>query len=311
MRKALIIKTGYSETADKEIGRVSSLGDVLRTTVLLHKFKDDNVTWVTDEKAEPLLKGNPYIKRVFIWDVATAIQLAYEQYDIIINLEKVPGICALIANMDSKQKYGFYFDRLNGEAVAYYGSENICKITKEHSNKQIHGKKWQELLFEMIGEKYNGEEYILRIPKHLSTDGGLQFQVGLNFCVGSKWPTKAWPKKYWDSLRMMLIAKKYYWADQPEETNLEDYIKWINRCDLIVTNDSLGLHIALALRKKVIVLCGPTNTDEIDMYGRGIIMTAKQSCLFQPCLKVKCDIGNICMESILPEDVMKNIEEII
>jgi heptosyltransferase-2 len=309
MRKILIIKTGYSETADKEIGRVSSFGDVLRTTILLHKFKDDHVTWVTDEKAEPLLRNNSYIKRILIWDVATVFQLKYEQYDIIINLEKVPGICALVSHMDSKQKYGFYFDRLNGEAVAYYGSENICKITKEHSNKQIHGKKWQELLFEMIGEKYNGEEYILRKPESIYDYE--KIQIGLNFRVGSKWPSKAWPKRHWNSLKIILMDKKYYWSDQPAETDLENYIKWINRCSIIVTNDSLGLHIALALGKKVIVFCGPTNTDEIDMYGRGVIMTAKQSCLFQPCLKSYCDIGNDCMENILPEDVLRKIEEMI
>jgi len=307
MRKILIIKTGYSETADKEVSRVSSLGDVLRTTVLLHKFKDDYVTWATDEKAEPLLKENPYIKCILIWDVATALRLQHEYYDIIINLEKVAGICALATHMSAKQKYGFCF--IDNKVDYFYGSECVLKLVNNREEKKVHGKKWQEFLFEMIGKKYNGEEYILRIPGNKSTDAGLQYHVGLNFRVGSKWPTKAWPKKYWDSLRTMLIAKKFYWADQPEETNLEDYIKWINRCKVIVTNDSLGLHIALALRKKVIVLCGPTNTDEIDMYGRGIIMTAKQSCLFQPCLRNKCDLENRCMENILPEDVLRKIEE--
>jgi heptosyltransferase-2 len=307
MRKILILKTGYSETADKEVGRVSSLGDVLRTTVLLHKFKDDNVTWVTDEKAEPLLKGNPYIKRVLIWDVATAFQLQHEYYDIIINLEKVAGICALVTSMNAKLMYGFCWD---GYDIDYfYGSEQVRKLTNNHEEKKSHGKKWQELLFEMIDKKYNGEEYILRKPESIYDYE--KIQVGINFRVGSKWPTKAWSKSHWNSLRIMLMAKKYYWSDQPLETNLEDYIKWINRCNVIVTNDSLGLHIALALGKKVIVLCGPTNTDEIDMYGRGVIMTAKQQCLFQPCLKSYCDIGNDCMENILPEDVLRKIEEMI
>ena len=34
-QKVLIIKLGYSETLDPEIGRVPSLGDVMRTTVIL------------------------------------------------------------------------------------------------------------------------------------------------------------------------------------------------------------------------------------------------------------------------------------
>ncbi len=39
--KVLIIKLAYSETLDEEIGLETSLGDMLRTTVVLHLFKDE------------------------------------------------------------------------------------------------------------------------------------------------------------------------------------------------------------------------------------------------------------------------------
>lgn len=64
--KVLIIKLGYSETLDKEIGITTSLGDVLRSTVILNYLKGDDVTWLVDEKAYPLLKNNPWIKRILI-----------------------------------------------------------------------------------------------------------------------------------------------------------------------------------------------------------------------------------------------------
>ena len=51
MAKILIVKMGYSETLDSHMSRISSLGDVLRTTVILHLFKNDHVTWLVDEKA--------------------------------------------------------------------------------------------------------------------------------------------------------------------------------------------------------------------------------------------------------------------
>ncbi len=66
MEKVLIVKLGYSETLDPEISRVSSLGDVLRTTVILHHFQDSHITWLVDEKALPLLEGNPFIDRTLI-----------------------------------------------------------------------------------------------------------------------------------------------------------------------------------------------------------------------------------------------------
>ncbi len=55
MAKILIIKLGYSETIDIEISRSTSLGDVLRTSVILYPFAGDHVTWLVDEAAYPLL----------------------------------------------------------------------------------------------------------------------------------------------------------------------------------------------------------------------------------------------------------------
>jgi len=54
--KVLIIKLGYSETLVGEISRKTSLGDVLRSTVLLPNFKDAAITWLVDEKAIALLR---------------------------------------------------------------------------------------------------------------------------------------------------------------------------------------------------------------------------------------------------------------
>lgn len=38
---------------------------------------------------------------------------------------------------------------------------------------------------------------------------------------------------------------------------------WIGSCGTIVTNDSLGLHIALAFNKRVVALFGPTLASEV------------------------------------------------
>ncbi|MDD5436991.1 MAG: glycosyltransferase family 9 protein, partial [Candidatus Omnitrophica bacterium] len=70
--KILIMKLGYSETLDSEIARIPSLGDVLRTTPILwalkEKYKDSHISWLVDRQAEPLLRGNPLIDRILVWD---------------------------------------------------------------------------------------------------------------------------------------------------------------------------------------------------------------------------------------------------
>ncbi|HEC61287.1 MAG TPA: glycosyltransferase family 9 protein, partial [bacterium] len=83
MRKVLIIKTGHSETLDPEMGRTPSLGDVLRTTVILHAFQFDKVTWLTDEAAYPLLRDNDLINRGLFFNLETVLQIQGERFDMV------------------------------------------------------------------------------------------------------------------------------------------------------------------------------------------------------------------------------------
>jgi heptosyltransferase-2 len=305
MAKVLIIKLGYSETIDPGIGKVSSLGDVLRTTVILYPFVDDHVTWLVDEAAYPLLEGNPHIDRILTYDLSTVLQLQRERYDTVINLEKVPGVCALADSISAWRRYGFRFDELHGVAEAYDGCEKVFSLSKGGDLKRTYQGSWQESLLQIVGAKWEGQEYLLGYrPKSRE-----EFDVGLNWAVGPKWPNKAWPDDKWRELTGLLEGR-FTWAMQQGMDNLYAYMDWINSCRLLVTNDSLGLHIALALKKKVVVLYGPTNPNETYFYGRGEILypTADLPCI--PCLDLRCSREIHCMASIAPSAVMAAIERL-
>ena len=306
MAKILIIKLGYSETIDIEISRSTSLGDVLRTTVILYPFAKDHVTWLVDEAAYPLLEGNPYINRILLYDLTTVLQLQKEKFDTVINLEKVPGLCALADSITAWRRYGFRFDENKGEAEAYDRCECIFSMCKDASLKRAQKQSWQESLLEVIGAKWEGQEYILGYqPKSQET-----YDVGLNWAVGTKWPNKAWPREYWEKLKTLLEGKYSYSTQQGLE-NLSQYMDWINSCRLLVTNDSLGLHIALALRKKVVVLYGPTNPNETYFYGRGEVVypNVDYSCI--PCLSATCTQEKTCMEFIQPGEVKTRVDKLL
>ena len=254
MLKVLIIKLGYSETLDPEIGKYSSLGDVLRTTVILHCFKKDSITWLTDESAYPLLKGNPYITRILFYDLTTTLQLQYERFDVIVNLEKAPGICAFAANITAWTRYGFRFDDMNGKADSYAGSHEALRIYNNIDTKRLANRAWQDVLYEMVGREWDNEEYILGYKPRSKVNHG----IGLNYNVGPKWPNKSWPLSKWHILHDDLVNARYEISEQEGQDDIEEYIDWINGCQLIVTSDSLGLHVAIALDKKIVALFGPT-----------------------------------------------------
>jgi len=90
--KILIIKLGYSETLDKEISKVVSLGDVIRTTPILEalkeKYKKSKIIFLTHEKSYELIENNPFIDKVIVWDEFSGYLLLREKFDILINLEK-------------------------------------------------------------------------------------------------------------------------------------------------------------------------------------------------------------------------------
>ena len=306
MSKVLIIKLGYSETIDPGIGKVTSLGDVLRTTVILYPFVNDHVTWLVDEQAYPLLEGNQYIKRILPYDLTSVLQLQRERFDTVINLEKVPGVCALADSISAWRRYGFRFDELNGVAEAYDGCEKVVSLCMDGDLKRAHQGSWQESLLQIVGARWEGQEYILGYSPQTREE----FDVGLNWAVGSKWPNKAWPAGKWEELKQ-LLGGEYSYSTQQGMDDLRAYMDWINSCRLLVTNDSLGLHIALALRKKVVVLYGPTNPTETHFYGRGEVLYPEVELPCLPCLEPSCSRETPCMEFITASSVKDAVARLL
>jgi heptosyltransferase-2 len=311
--KVLIIKLGYSEILDKDdSSRKVSLGDVLRTTPLLHLYKNEEVTWLTDEKAFPLLHNNSHIKRILPYDLTTILQLESEEFDTVINLEKIPGICALSDKIKAWKKYGFRFDARSGRAEAHDKAFETLSVSSNTSMKKKNLKTVQEILFRTVGKKWKGEDYILGY-KPITEE---KYDVGLNTQVGEKWPTKAWPTKHWDELERLLINDGINVTRQDKEAdkgilqNIERYMDWLNSCKIIVTNDSLGLHLGIAMKKKVLGLFGATPSKEIYFYNRGkaILPEPIPECI--PCFEGKCERKKNCIEDISPDKVYKEINSV-
>lgn len=310
MDKILIIKMGLSETLDSETGKIVSLGDVLRCTVILETLKneypDSSIAWLVSNEAFPLLKDNPYIDHILIWDEFVPFVLMRERFDMVINFEKINGISALADMIDAPEKIGFRFNSLTGEFGTYMRSF----IAREYiAEKEKNGKRtvWQEIILSMVGLKWDGQEYSLGYnPKTIK-----KHDVGFNWRVGSKWPTKGASESWWKSLESALNDKNISYSWQKGMDNLYDYMDWINSCAIIITNDSLGLHLAIALKKKIIALFGPTDPSEVYLYGRGKIITPKTEYNCLPCYKPTCRQDVFCMDFIDARDIAKSIDEFV
>ena len=305
--KILLIKPGYSETLDPEMGQVCSLGDVLRTTPLLgalkERYPEAKITWLVDGAAAGLLAGNPLIDRVLVIDPFVPFQLMREQFDMVINLEKHPGICALADMVNGWNFYGFRLDVVSGRYLAYEKGQQFLDYiqTKNRPNPGRHC--WQQNLIEMLGLEWKQQPYSLGYRPA----GDIQYDVGLNYMIGSKWPTKKMPKNNWLQIAESLERTGLRISWQQGVDNLNAYMDWISSCRVIVTHDSLGLHLALALQRRVVALFGPTDPAEVFFYSLGEAVTAA-SCSRMPCGENRCTWKSHCMKQIQTSDVVKAVQ---
>jgi ADP-heptose:LPS heptosyltransferase len=77
---------------------------------------------------------------------------------------------------------------------------------------------------------------------------------------------------------------------------------------MLVTGDSLGLFLGLAMGKRVLALFGPTSPGQHGPHERLRTLTPeiKRDCL--PCFKAGCVYPDPCMGHIAPRQVMDAIE---
>ena len=307
MKRILVIKLGYSETLDSMLSLTTSLGDVLRTTVILNFFRKDRVDWLVDAQASPLLAGNKFISTVWSYNPAVLDALRAIPYDTVINFEKMPEICRFAASLSAKHFFGFLY---NGSGYEVRGagkgnaSSRLIKMSNDLVMKRRNRDCWQKILCAAIGKKWEGQGYILGYQPKSSG----QWDVGFNWATSSKWMNKSWPMSSWKKLERML-AGHYSVSWQRGLNSLYEYIDWINSCRMIVTSDSLGLHLCLALNKDVIALFGPTSAREVHMYscGTALLSDAPYDCM--PCCKPVCSKKKQCMEYIAPERVYEHVKK--
>ena len=302
--KILIIKLGYSETLAPHVRQSSSLGDVFRTTAVLHLFKDDRVTWLTDEAAVPLLEGNPHIERILPFNLMSVLLLERERFDKVINLEKEPGICALAARVEAWSRYGFRLDEESGRAEAYDRAYEALAVATREDAKKLNNRAWAELLFQMLGATWRGESYILGYRPKTET----QYDIGFNTHVGTLLPVKAWPPGHWAELERLLQGRRTVTWQQSLD-HLHGYMDWINTCRLLVTNDSLGMFLGIALGKKVLGLFGPTSATEQSPHPNLRTLTPALDRECMPCCMPTCALHDPCINYITPRTVLDAIEQ--
>jgi heptosyltransferase-2 len=94
------------------------------------------------------------------------------------------------------------------------------------------------------------------------------------------------------------------------ETSLQQLAALLQRCRLLVTNDTGTMHIAAAMGTRVAAIFGPTDPRTTSPLGRGhVIIRREVSC--SPCRKRVCPEDHRCMELISVVNVLEKTQQVL
>lgn len=321
---------------------LDAMGDVVRTTALLpalkRKYPESRVTWVTLKNAAPILQHNPLVDEVVVYGPEAVLELEPRSFDVALNVDKSRRSGALVQRVRARERYGFGVDEhgaivpLTPEANYQYwtGLDDDLKFFRNRKSEQ-------EMLAETMAVEFRRDPYVLPLSDEerafvearrrawgLDAAG---LVVGLNTGCSELYPYKKLPVAFqaeladrlserFPDVRVVLLGGPEDAARNPEiarlcrapvlETpcaeGLRRGLQYMELADVVVTGDSLGMHLAIGLGKRVVAWFGLTCEQEIDFFDRGEAVLARVDC--RPCWRRACDRPVKCYESVDMDDLL-------
>jgi ADP-heptose:LPS heptosyltransferase len=316
--------------------KLGAIGDVIRTTPLVVRYRKMypgcHITWITQS---PDVLPADEVDVILKFEFISVYAVQNQKFDIAINLDKETEACALLKDVNATEKYGFIWENFHiGLATPKAEHKLITglfdNISKENTQNYL-----QEI-FEICHLNFEGEPYLLNYNQELAnkwktirTKANGKKIIGLNTGCGKRWQTRLWPDEYWVKLISLLNDENLYpvllggldehekntalayktHAYYPGNFSLQEFISLTSNCDLIVTQVSMMMHIAIGLKKPLVLMNNIFNKYEFELYGNGAIVEPNTGC--------DCYYGNTCKRSIpcmndlSPEKILNHILELV
>jgi heptosyltransferase-2 len=321
------------------------MGDVLRTTCLLpviaEAWPSTRISWITRLESVPLLKHNPYLTEVIPYGTDTVVHISSRTFDRVINLDAGKTSAALATMTQATEKIGYTLHHDGYVVATNTAAEEWLRMGVFDDLKRANQKTYQDIMCSILDLPSQGMQYVLELTECEKRAGrehlralGLDLDktiIGIHTGGGGRWRLKQWPEERFVALlqqlvhvlgpstqiilfggplerernhriREMVRASLY---DAGCDNEVRHFAALISCCSVVVSGDSLAMHIALAMGRQVAVLFGPTSHTEIELFGLGEKVIPNLDCLV--CYKQECDFVPNCMDAISVEMVTQAI----
>ncbi len=324
---------------------MSSLGDIVHTLPAFQSLRRNcptvQISWIVEPIGAALLENFAGIDRILVFDLKARkgwiARVRYligftrrwrRQFDVILDFQGLIK-SALLSFLLGGRRLGFGFRNAREPLAALFYSRRAAYFPENHHviYKNMH-------LLSLAGIRDDAVEYPVqawRPSRQLSEfleqgNWGGKGWIVLN--VGGGWPSKILSEKQWRQIAAGL--KNEYpvvmlWGNEKErETaaavsrqcgvrlapflNFNDLIYFIAHALLVISGDTLALHLADMTRTPAVGIFGPSSPRRNGpLFSGSRVVFRELSCSF--CYRRKCDTMR-CLRDIVIEDIIEAAKKI-
>jgi heptosyltransferase-2 len=322
---------------------LGAMGAVLRSTSLLaaihRRYPGAHITWVTQKPTDQLLRDHPLVDRVLTTERDDILSLSSLEFDVAYCVDKSLVAAGVLKVARAKKLFGFRAETITGailpatDAATYLWELGLSNQKKFFENKKPETQLVTEALeLEYQRDPYsiflNQQEVELARERRARWAMAQEVVVGLNTGCSGVIPYKKLTVEAHrrliaslkglgvkvvllggpeDRLRNQQIAHGLQVISSPTDQGLRDGLISMQACDIVISGDSLGMHMAIALKKWVVAWFGPTCSHEIDLYDHGVHVLSKAPC--GPCWKRSCNKNPMCYDLVDINELIQGVKK--
>lgn len=300
------------------------------------KYPESTIHWITMPNAEKILFNNKYIDKLFLWTDEHRMIARNTGYDIVMNADKSHYACAFANETRATKKLGFLLNDDGkiipaSESAMYSYRMGIDDKLKFRDNV----KTGVEIIHDVFGLTYNRDRYVFEFTEEEKSfiedyKDEIEYDepkiyVGFNTGCSELFPNKKMTVLQHielindlmdnDNLMFVLLGGRedternnaiynsFSDSDQdriintPTTEGIRRGACYMDICDIIISGDSFGMHLGIALKKYIIAWFGLSCWQEIELYDYGVkLFPAELEC--SPCWKRVCPYNLECIDMI-------------
>lgn len=328
--------------------KLSAIGDVIHALPVSYAIKETypeaKVTWVVEPPAYDILKDNPYIDNIIVFEKKKFKSMRgffknYGPFTKILNADKYD------ASLDLQGLFKSAAIAWSAKAPIRLGTCNMREMSHKVSRPVVgpnaNGhivERYLDVVRE-LGCQVNKVVFPMEISQRdqQAAEGAMQ-QAGIRMenpyvvlAVGANWPNKRWPTRYYAKLSDWLYDRKIIpviigggmldstlageidaEAEIPPiilvgKTTLKQLAHVIKNAKAVVGGDTGPVHLAAGLGVPTVMVMGPTDANRNGPYGQlENAIEANRPCKY--CWKRACPKGLECLSVIHPEAVEEKLK---